>query len=310
MKGADTAADVLISPARNPQTVTKRPVDEHSLFCRTNESASRTVRIASGMAGLFSVRNPHKLSDNEDAAALIPIDRTRAVLAVADGVGGRPAGAVAAEMVLQSLIDEAAKIRNDGITLQAGIMEAIDLANGSIQRMGIGAATTLAVIEIDGTRVRPYHVGDSMILIAGRLGKLRHQTVPHSPVGYAVEAGLLDQREAIHHEDRHVVSNVVGSPNMRVEVGSVLTLKAWDTVLLASDGVFDNLHVEEVVALIRTGPIPEVVEHLAAAARQRMETPEPGHPSKPDDTTFIVYRRAASVATRRGSTPCTMPRAT
>jgi len=282
--------------------VTKRPDDEHSLFCRTNESASRIVGIASGTAGLFSARSPHKLSDNEDAVALIPVDRGRGILAVADGVGGRPGGAVAAEMVLHSLVDEADKIRDDRITLQAGIMEAIELANDGILRMGIGAATTLAVVEIDGPRVRPYHVGDSMILVAGRLGKLRHQTVPHSPVGYAVEAGLLDEREAIHHEDRHVVSNVVGSPNMRVEVGSIIELKAWDTVLLASDGIFDNLHVAEVVELIRKGPIPRVVEELSAAARRRMETPEPGHPSKPDDTTFIVYRgRAAGRLRRSGS---------
>ncbi len=132
-----------------------------------------------------------------------------------------------------------------------------------------------------------------MILVVGQRGKLKLQTVPHSPVGYAVEAGLLDEKEAIHHEDRHLVSNIVGSPEMTIEVGRTLKLRPRDTVVLGSDGLFDNLHVEEITEIVRKGPLAAAASALADICRRRMDEPEPGRPSKPDDLTFLVYRGLA-----------------
>ena len=109
-------------------------------------------------------------------------------------------------------------------------------------------------------------------------------------MGYAIEAGLLDHREAIHHQDRHIVSNIVGSPEMRIEVGRTLKLQPRDTMLLGSDGLFDNLHLSEIVDLIRKGPLARVAETLAEQCRRRMQDPQPEHPCHPDDLTFLIYR--------------------
>jgi serine/threonine protein phosphatase PrpC len=155
----------------------------------------------------------------------------------------------------------------------------------------VGAATTLAVAEIQGDRMRPYHVGDSLILLVGQRGKLKLESVSHSPVGFAVEAGVLDRREALHHEDRHLVSNILGAPDMRIEIGSERALAARDTLLLASDGLSDNLHVREIAERIRRGPVGEAAEALAATARRRMFDPREDEPSKPDDLTLLVFRR-------------------
>ena len=103
--------------------------------------------------------------------------------------------------------------------LRDAILNGFEDANGAVQALGIGAATTLAVVEVKENIVRPYHVGDSMILVVGQRGKIKLQSVPHSPVGYGVESGLLDEKEAMYHEERHLVSNVVGSPDMRIESG-------------------------------------------------------------------------------------------
>jgi serine/threonine protein phosphatase PrpC len=67
-------------------------------------------------------------------------------------------------------------------------------------------------------------------------------------------------------------------------------LAARDTLLLASDGLFDNLHLDEVVELARKGPIDEVARHLAEGCRRRMCEPQAGEPSKPDDLTLIGFR--------------------
>ncbi len=133
-------------------------------------------------------------------------------------------------------------------------------------------------------------MGDSGILITGGRGKVKLQTMSHSPVGYGVEAGLIDDSQALHHEDRHIVSNVIGAEDMRIDIGTPRKFCARDTVLIASDGVFDNFYLHELVECIRKGPLAETATALRDALRQRMVGDLKGLPSKPDDTTFIIFR--------------------
>ena len=74
----------------------------------------------------------------------------------------------------------------------------------------------------------------------------------------------------MHHEERHVVSNAIGSSEMHIDVGPPVRLAARDTVLLASDGLFDNLLMKEIVAIVRKGPLERVVRDLADGALARM----------------------------------------
>ena len=174
------------------------------------------------------------------------------------------------------------------------ILDGVEEGNDAVRELGIGAATTLVVAEIAGRTLRPYHVGDSAILVVGQRGKLKLQTVPHSPVGYALESGLLEEKEALHHDERHLISNMVGAPDMRIEVGSPIRLAPRDTVLLATDGLLDNLSLQEITDGIRTGPLASGVEKLADTCRRRMCAPEGEHPSKPDDVTFLLFRLTQS----------------
>ena len=198
----------------------------------------------------------------------------RAVLALADGLGGRRSGAEAAELALRVLTEciaaaVAAAGADDAPLLRTAILDGFERANGAVAGLGTGAATTLAAVEIDGAVIRPYHAGDSMILAVGQRGRMHLKTLPHSPVGYGEAAGLLDADEAIHHAERHLVSNVVGSAEMRIDVGPPLTLHPRDTLVVASDGLFDNLHVEEIVEHVRKGDLVAASEGLVSHARRR-----------------------------------------
>jgi serine/threonine protein phosphatase PrpC len=101
---------------------------------------------------------------------------------------------------------------------------------------------------------------------------------------------LLDRGEALHHEDLHLVSNLLGTQDMRIELGATVALAPRDTVVLASDGLSDNLHLDEIVDCVRKGPLHQAVDELAALGKKRMEAPAEGSPSKPDDLTFIAIR--------------------
>jgi len=250
-----------------------------------------TVSIGGGQAAFFSSRAPDAERPNEDAAALLPVDGGSCVLAVADGLGGSLAGAQASEAAVRSLADALAPAARSGGMLRTAILNGFESANAGVRDLGVGAGTTLAVAEVQEDVVRPYHAGDSPILVVGQRGRVKLQTVDHSPVGFAVEAGLLDADAALHHEDRHIISNFVGCATLRIEVGSGLHLAERDTLCLASDGLADNLHTDEIAECIRTGSLAEAADALASSARQRMLAPGRRNPSKPDDLTFVLYRR-------------------
>jgi serine/threonine protein phosphatase PrpC len=253
-------------------------------------------RVASGTAVAFSTRSPSKSTPNEDVVAIVPTGADSGVLMVADGLGGQATGEqasrLAVETIRRRLIQFAAEDDVGSDSLRSAILNGIEAANEAVLKLGSGAATTLALVEIQGNVVRPYHVGDSEILLAGQRGKLKLQTIAHSPIGYAVESGLLDEKDAMHHEERHVISNVIGSAEMRIEIGPPIEMARRDTLLVASDGLFDNLFPADVVEGIRSGPLVDGVGRLADEALDRMNSIDDKSPSKPDDLTLLAFRLA------------------
>lgn len=258
---------------------------------QTEEVAS--VHCAGAEVAIFTTRSPAKQTPNEDAAVVIPVGLDSAVFAVADGVGGSRGGEQASNLALRTLAETIQEECGDPSQMRVCILDGIERANRLIQALNIGAATTIAVLEYHEGRVRPYHVGDSMILVTGLRGRVHYQSICHSPVGFAVESGLMAQDEAMWHEDRHMVSNVVGDAAMRIEIGPTFPLSVRDTAVIASDGLFDNLPVPQVVELIRKGRLPEAASKTCQAARQQMLQATSGA-HKPDDLTLLALRRATS----------------
>lgn len=229
---------------------------------------------------------------NQDAFLVASAGDERIMLAVADGLGGHAGGEKASRAAIETLAGHVQEAITTGADLREAILNGFEAANAAVQELRINAGTTLAVADVDGRTMRTYHAGDSAILVVGQRGLVKLQTVAHSPVGYAVEAGMLNEREAMHHEDRHIVSNIIGTEDMRIEIGPTIKLGVRDTVLLATDGLYDNLHTKEIVETIRKGPLGRA----AAALRDKIETrmvgeEAPTRPSKPDDLTYVLYRR-------------------
>lgn len=263
---------------------------ETQIFIDEDMADVKVVSLSGGVAAVYSARCPGKHSVNEDAAALISFDDSSAVLAVADGMGGARGGEKAAQLAVKNLKKSLHDAAVNNESLRSGILDGIEKAHEAIRELGIGAGTTLAVVEIMERQVRSYNIGDSMIMALGRQGKVKLQPSFHSPVGYGLRGGFLDEEEAMHHDERHIVSNAVGTSNMHIELGSMLLLSEHDTVLVASDGLVDNMHVDEIVEYVRKGSVEEALHELVKKCRSRMEQPHSGEPSKADDLTCILFR--------------------
>lgn len=273
-----------------------------------------TVESDGAALSAFSTRAPLPGRKNEDGVGVIDLGERGVLAVVADGAGGHSLGDRASELAVRAVVRAASGSED----VRAGILSGFDAANAAVLNLGVGAATTLAVAHLSDQGLRTYHTGDSAIIVVGQRGKLKSQTIAHSPVGYAVEAGILDEAAAMNHDERHIVSNLIGTKEMRIEVGSLRPLSAFDTVVVASDGLFDNLAPEEVAELVRKGSLLDNATRLAAAAHARMERDQ--GPSKPDDLSFVILRarkrrslgakasRAASGAERPGTSPSALAR--
>lgn len=250
-------------------------------------------RLAGGEAVLFSEVAPGKETINEDTVGAFSYGPAAAVLVVADGAGGLPAGQKASSTAVEVLYNDMQSAMEQTQLLRTAVLNGIEAANAAVLELANGSATTLTVITIEGAIARCYHVGDSPALIVGQRGRLHFEAVAHSPVGLAVESGFLSEVDAMYHPDRNIVSNFLGTSDMRIEVSPEIRLARFDTVVLASDGLNDNLFITEVIEKIRCGPLQKGAQALVESTRQRMLGEQPLLPSKPDDLSIIVFRKQA-----------------
>jgi len=249
------------------------------------------VDVAGGQVIAYTCRDPEKETENEDTVAVLPYGPAAAVLVVADGAGGLPAGKRASLTAVNALAQSLQVAMDRTTLLRTAVLNGIEAANAAVLGLANGSATTLTVITVEGRLARSYQIGDSEAIVIGQRGVVKLQTTAHSPTGFAVQAGFLDEREALHHEERHLVSNFIGTNDMRIDVGAGVELDQRDTVLVASDGLMDNVHVDEIIDIVRKGPLSDAVRALVDIANQRMKKAKSGEPSKPDDLSVILFRK-------------------
>lgn len=235
--------------------------------------------------------SPSKTSNNEDSAGVFSLSPTGIVIAVADGMGGMPCGAEASRKAIESFNILIKDDRDNEPGFREPILNAIENANDAILGLNVGAGSTIAVAAISENVLRSYHAGDSEVLVVGQRGKIKLQTIPHTPAGYAQEAGIIDDEAAFEHDERHLLTNYLGSTDMRIEIGPAVKLARYDTVLIASDGVFDNLFRDELINIIRKGELVAIAESLVAKIANRMNGGDSNFQGKADDVSFILYRR-------------------
>jgi serine/threonine protein phosphatase PrpC len=293
--------------AENRSGINEQQVDDSGkrmiLLDGADEPEKLVTSIGGGVMVAYSCRAPDKDTANEDAVAAIPYGPDAVVLVIADGAGGLPAGRRAARMAVRSLEESLHAAISETMLLRTAILNGLDAANQAVLSLANGSATTMTVVTIEGLLARTYQVGDSEAMVVGQRGKIKLQTMPHSPTGFAVEAGFLDKRAALHHEERHLVSNFIGTNDMRIDMGAEVKLKPRDTVLLASDGLTDNIHIHEVAEMIRTGALDDAIDSISSLARRRMSVESKHQPSKPDDLSVILFRKPYKGKEMRTSKP-------
>jgi protein phosphatase len=205
--------------------------------------------------------------NNEDAAFA-----GRRLVAVADGIGGLPAGELASAAVVRALapLEDAPGDQPAREALRA----AIEAANEEIGEAGRtdpvreGMGTTVTALLLSGDELVLLHIGDSRgYLLRDR--ELRRLTRDDTFVQELVDQGVLTVEEARRHPLRSVVTRAVQGRPLEPSL-AVLTPLAGDRYLLCSDGLSDVVPDESLARTLLSYPEPErcakaLVERALAA---------------------------------------------
>jgi protein phosphatase len=186
----------------------------------------------------------HVRTRNEDAVLARP---ERGLLAVADGLGGHPAGDVASMTAIRSL-DEAALSGDSGEEeLRAAATVAHEAVLAAAQDPGrAGMGTTVVVAVVSGDRARVLHVGDSRAYLLDPDRTLHALTRDHGMGGFLTQALGLDR------EINPDVADVACPPGSRL--------------LLCSDGLTNMVEDATLARLLGGGDAEHACDALVSEA--------------------------------------------
>ncbi|HWG99913.1 MAG TPA: protein phosphatase 2C domain-containing protein [Pilimelia sp.] len=175
-------------------------------------------------------------SNNEDAGYA-----GRRLLAVADGIGGGPAGEWASELVIRTVVtaEDAPAEAEPAAALLAALTTANELIRAAVEGDPAlnGSGTTLTALLLSGERLGLLHVGDSRAYLL-REGSLRRLTTDDTFVQLLMERGALTAEEARRHPQRSVVIRAVQGRELEATAAE-LSARLGDRYLVCSDGLSD-----------------------------------------------------------------------
>ena len=219
-------------------------------------------------------------SSNQDSfCALLAPDAplgSDALLAVADGMGGRPAGDVASALAIERLLSHLQSASEQSVTddgQRAGLLgEAMHALNRDVFQAATkpetrGMGTTLTVAMVAGSSLVIGHVGDSRVYLL-RGGRLHQPSSDHNWAEEEIRRGHLTRDAARMHPGRNMLTRAIGTaPQVEVDV-LVLPVQEGDTILLCSDGLHGLVADEEISKVLQEQPPPEAAKALVNMANE------------------------------------------
>lgn len=214
-------------------------------------------------AAVLSDTGPRR-SGNEDAAFVAPF-----AAAVADGVGGGPAGEIAAAALIHRVAASSRDV--ESVDRVRGLLRWSNWDLGARVRQDpsiAGMATTFTGLFLSDNGLFLAHVGDSRGYLF-RDGVLSRKTRDDSWVQHLVDSGMISTRDALTHPRRNIVTaSLHGDPRDGDSVTvSRLDARPGDRWLLCSDGISDYLPEDALVeALIENDGASDTAAALVALA--------------------------------------------
>lgn len=209
---------------------------------------------------------------------------------VADGMGGLAAAEPGAEdldldpsrvssgQLASRIAVEAVREAFAADETAAGLVAAVAAANTAVMERGEAEpdrwlGTTIAAVALvaDGedASIAVVNVGDSRVYLQ-RGKRFERLSADHSRVADLVRAGELTEDEAAEHPERHILTQAIGIEAQIEPHINHVSPESGDRILLCSDGLFNELAVEEIADILGSvDGAEQAARHLVDLAKER-----------------------------------------
>lgn len=191
------------------------------------------------------------------------LEKKGALAILADGMGGMLYGADASNIAVHTFLSVYIenKIHND---VQSALLNAIFFSNSAVNNLALSKnaegkiGTTLTASVVYNSKLYWVSVGDSRIYVF-RDNYLIQQTQDHiygNLLAEQVASGIISSEEAQKSEEKYALFSFLGMPEIeRIDYNKApVKLLNGDKILLCSDGLYNVLSYDEMVACMKSDP--------------------------------------------------------
>ena len=193
-----------------------------------------------------------KCNTNED---YVMVNTELGLFIVADGIGGRPAGALASKIATETFSEQLQLLESCARVTESKLKEAMNAANTAVRLtaetnpMFNGLGTTLSAVILQGRVGKTIHIGDSRIYLFHQK-KLIQLTKDHTLVAELIDRNHLTVEGAKQYPLRNVLSRSIGaSDTIEADIGDI-EVQHGDWLLLTTDGLSKIFEKEQLQKLI------------------------------------------------------------
>lgn len=230
-------------------------------------------------SSVIALSHPGGRSYNEDDV-LVFQQGDMILLAVADGLGGHRAGEVASGIAIYTVKQAATRLTEENTEPERLIRDVFAEADAAIRAKAHGPCegmgSTLVTALISRKNMTVVHTGDSRAYLIRDQVIMR--TKDHSAVQDLVDSGLISEHEARSHPLRHLITGALGI-DARLD-SCTIPVQKGDTILLASDGFYEAIDEDHLVALVQYEPFLTLADRLLDEVVERSS----------DNITFALAR--------------------
>lgn len=197
--------------------------------------------------------------------------REAGLLVLADGMGGHPEGAMAAQLALQTVSAYFQKAATPSVReVPEFLASALMAAHHQIIRYAAEKGmldtprTTLVAAVMERSQLHWIHCGDSRLYVV-RNGELVTRTRDHSYMEQQAHMG-----RSTDNINRNILFTCLGSPAKPVyDISGPLQLQQGDRVLLCSDGLWGTVKDHEIAYELSRHTLDQAVPELVETALKR-----------------------------------------
>lgn len=230
--------------------------------------------------------------DQQDRLALVqsPNFEGIALAVVADGMGGKTGGGMAAEQAVSTAV-QLFNSFGAGERVEDLLAQMVHESHTVIRLLSLSEEkephSTFVAMVITPTVFFWGHVGDSR-LYHFRHGVLQQRTTDHSFVEEAIRSGKMTEAQAKNHKFRNMLVSALGTPEQpKYDIGGTLEPQAGDAFILASDGLWGYFEDHELGKILDAMSAREASELLVDITRERAQ-------GRGDNLSFVIVKLLAA----------------